>query len=142
VLRPTPPWQNDPWRRPFGESTWNRLKNLTLILCWQPHIRIVCGIPQAPHQSESEPGRQELIDRSDSVIRHYYSIGSDAMRIIINALLANSRQPPQSILDFPSGSGRVTRHLHAFFPEARIVASDLIMIIWISVARRFKSTVY
>jgi SAM-dependent methyltransferase len=47
------------------------------------------------------------------------------MRVIINALLANSRQPPQSILDFPSGSGRVTRHLRAFFPEARIVASDL-----------------
>lgn len=71
------------------------------------------------------PNDKELIDRSDLVIRHYYSIGADAMRLIINALLTNSRQPPQSILDFPSGSGRVTRHLRAFFPEARIVASDL-----------------
>ena len=51
--------------------------------------------------------------------------GPTRCAIIINALLANSRQPPQSILDFPSGSGRVTRHLRAFFPEARIVASDL-----------------
>ena len=71
------------------------------------------------------PNDQEFIDRSDEHIRHYYSVGADAMRLIINALLANSRQPPQSILDFPSGSGRVTRHLRAFFPEARIVASDL-----------------
>jgi trans-aconitate methyltransferase len=71
------------------------------------------------------PNDKELMDRSDGQIRHYYSVGANAMRVIINALLANSRQPPQSILDFPSGSGRVTRHLRAFFPEARIVASDL-----------------
>jgi hypothetical protein len=71
------------------------------------------------------PNDQELIDRSDGSIQRYYTVGTDAMRVIVNALLANSRQPPQSILDFPSGSGRVTRHLRAFFPEARIVASDL-----------------
>ena len=68
------------------------------------------------------PKDKALTGHSD---RHYYSVGADAMRLIINALLANSRQPPQSILDFPSGSGRVTRHLRAFFPGARIVASDL-----------------
>ena len=72
-----------------------------------------------------KPNDKELLDRSDEQIRHYYNVGADATRVIINALLANSRQPPQSILDFPSGSGRVTRHLRAFFPEARIVASDL-----------------
>jgi SAM-dependent methyltransferase len=71
------------------------------------------------------PNDKELRDHSDERLRHYYSVGADATRVIINALLANSRQPPQSILDFPSGSGRVTRHLRAFFPEARIVASDL-----------------
>ncbi|BBZ40924.1 sulfotransferase [Mycobacterium conspicuum] len=71
------------------------------------------------------PNDKELIDRSDESIGRYYSVGADAMRVVINALLTNSRQPPQSILDFPSGSGRVTRHLCAFFPEARIVASDL-----------------
>ena len=87
------------------------------------------------------PNDKELVDRSDGHLWHYYSVGADAMRVIINALLANSRQPPKSILDFPSGSGRVTRHLRAFFPEARIVASDLYDYHWISVARRFKSTV-
>jgi SAM-dependent methyltransferase len=71
------------------------------------------------------PNDKELTGRSDREIRHYFNVGADAMRVIVNALLANSRQPPQSILDFPSGSGRVTRHLRAFFPEARIVASDL-----------------
>lgn len=71
------------------------------------------------------PNDKELIDRSDEHIRHYFSVGADAIRVIINALLANSCQPPRSILDFPSGSGRVTRHLRAFFPEARVVASDL-----------------
>jgi SAM-dependent methyltransferase len=71
------------------------------------------------------PNDKEFIVRTEEHIRHYYSVGADATRVIVNALLANSRQPPQSILDFPSGSGRVTRHLRAFFPEARIVASDL-----------------
>ena len=58
-------------------------------------------------------------------LSHYFSVGEDAIKIIVNALVANSRQPPSSILDFPSGSGRVTRHMRAFFPEARIVAADL-----------------
>jgi hypothetical protein len=71
------------------------------------------------------PDDKEFIDRSEEQIEHYYNVGADAMRVIINALLADFRQPPQTILDFPSGSGRVTRHLRAFFPQARIVASDL-----------------
>jgi SAM-dependent methyltransferase len=55
----------------------------------------------------------------------YLGVGVDALRVIVAALVGNFREPPRSILDFPSGSGRVTRHLQAFFPEARIVASDL-----------------
>src|SRR5690349_20432979 len=50
---------------------------------------------------------------------HYYAIGTDAVRNIVDALASNFRTPPQTILDFPSGSGRVTRHLRSFFPEAR-----------------------
>jgi hypothetical protein len=88
------------------------------------------------------PNDKELIDRSDGQIRHYYSVGADATRVIINALLANSRQPPQSILDFPSGSGRVTRHLRAFSPRRGSSRQTSMIIIWISVARRFKLTVY
>jgi hypothetical protein len=35
------------------------------------------------------PNDKELIDRSNGQIRHYYSVGADAMRAIINALFAN-----------------------------------------------------
>lgn len=55
----------------------------------------------------------------------YLDVGIDALRVIIGALVNTGRQPPKTILDFPSGSGRVTRHLQAFFPDAVVVASDL-----------------
>jgi 2-polyprenyl-3-methyl-5-hydroxy-6-metoxy-1,4-benzoquinol methylase len=58
-------------------------------------------------------------------VDHYFSVGADVLRILVAALIQDLREPPQTILDFPSGSGRVTRHLRAFFPDARIVACDL-----------------
>jgi SAM-dependent methyltransferase len=35
------------------------------------------------------------------------------------------RKVPRTILDFPCGAGRVTRHLRAFFPQSRVFACDL-----------------
>jgi SAM-dependent methyltransferase len=58
-------------------------------------------------------------------VAHYFQVGADALRLIVASLVQNMRRPPQRILDFPSGSGRVTRHLRAFFPEAEIWACDL-----------------
>lgn len=58
-------------------------------------------------------------------IDHYIHVGADALRMMVAALVAFGRPPPQRILDFPSGSGRVTRHLKAFFPLADIWACDL-----------------
>lgn len=58
-------------------------------------------------------------------VDHYFSVGADGLRILVAALIQSLREPPQTILDFPSGSGRVTRHLRAFFPDARIFACDL-----------------
>ena len=58
-------------------------------------------------------------------VNHYFSVGADALRVIVAALIQCLRETPQTILDFPCGSGRVTRHLTAFFPEARVVACDL-----------------
>jgi SAM-dependent methyltransferase len=58
-------------------------------------------------------------------LEHYFDVGADALRLIVGALVQGLHQPPGNILDFPSGSGRVTRHLKAFFPDARVVASDL-----------------
>jgi SAM-dependent methyltransferase len=56
---------------------------------------------------------------------HYWQQGSDALSVCVAALISNKRSPPKDILDLPCGSGRVTRHFKAFFPEARIVACDL-----------------
>jgi SAM-dependent methyltransferase len=58
-------------------------------------------------------------------LAHYFGVGADALWLIVRALHATLRDPPRTILDFPSGSGRVTRHLRAFFPAARVVACDL-----------------
>lgn len=56
---------------------------------------------------------------------HYLATGRDALRIIVAALVSAGRMPPRRILDFPSGSGRVTRHLAAMFPHSEIGAGDL-----------------
>lgn len=69
-----------------------------------------------PNDSDFAPG---------TPLEAYLNVGVDALRVIIKALVSNVREPPKSILDFPCGSGRVTRHLQAFFPEATIVASDI-----------------
>ena len=49
----------------------------------------------------------------------------DILMQFVAALTDNLRDVPGSILDFPCGSGRVTRHLRAFFPDSRLVACDL-----------------
>lgn len=56
---------------------------------------------------------------------HYFEVGEDALSIVVAALMSNARPFPRTILDFPSGSGRVTRQLRAFFPDAEIWACDV-----------------
>jgi SAM-dependent methyltransferase len=56
---------------------------------------------------------------------HYFEIGADAIRLIVSELLRGVRNVPRTILDFPCGAGRVTRHLRAFFPDSRVFACDL-----------------
>jgi hypothetical protein len=72
-----------------------------------------------------DPEDKEFNFNADYAQKHYISVGADALRIVLAVLCANLRQPPKTILDFPSGSGRVTRHFRSFFPESRIVACDL-----------------
>ncbi len=65
-------------------------------------------------------------ENTDATARaQYFDVGEDALRLIVAELVANLRRPPATILDFPCGSGRVTRHLRAAFPTARIGACDL-----------------
>lgn len=56
---------------------------------------------------------------------HYAMIGADALRLCIQGLINADKDIPDRILDFPCGSGRVTRHFRAFFPQAKIAACDL-----------------
>ena len=58
-------------------------------------------------------------------IPHYYETGADALRLIICGLIQGLHDVPKTVLDFACGSGRVTRHLQAFFPGAHVVACDL-----------------
>lgn len=74
-------------------------------------------------------GVMRVLDASDKEFsgseEHYFDVGADAIRIITSSLITNLRDVPATILDFPCGSGRVTRHLKAFFVNSEITACDL-----------------
>jgi hypothetical protein len=71
--------------------------------------------PHDPEWDGSEPWQ----------VQHYFDVGEDALGVIVAALSSTERQFPRTILDFPSGSGRVTRQLRAFFPDAEIWVCDI-----------------
>jgi len=71
------------------------------------------------------PDDTEMSGHEPWRMTHYFEVGADALRIIVSALAAAGRPIPRRILDFPSGSGRVTRHLRAFFADAEIWACDI-----------------
>ena len=55
----------------------------------------------------------------------YLSHGRAALDCIRISLLAAQKDSVQSILDLPSGHGRVLRYLKAEYPEARLTACDI-----------------
>lgn len=75
------------------------------------------------------PRPDDVIGPGDKMFRgnldHYLGVGESAMRSILAALQAAGRERCDSILDLPSGHGRVLRWLRAKFPTARITACDL-----------------
>lgn len=87
----------------------------------------------ALHEAFTARGVSQVIDAHDvenqldspDELEHYFHVGDDALRIIVAALARHGRDVPSSLLDFPSGSGRVARHLAAFFPDADLVVADL-----------------
>jgi SAM-dependent methyltransferase len=56
---------------------------------------------------------------------HYFRAGSSALRAVRLALLAARKDVVHSILDLPSGYGRVLRQLRAAFPAATLTACEL-----------------
>ncbi|HLX86965.1 MAG TPA: class I SAM-dependent methyltransferase [Acidimicrobiales bacterium] len=56
----------------------------------------------------------------------YFAVGESALRAIRMAQVAAGVEDFSSILDFPSGHGRVLRWLQAAYPKARLSACDLL----------------
>jgi SAM-dependent methyltransferase len=56
---------------------------------------------------------------------HYYKVGLSAIRCIDEALSQTRLQEVRTILDLPSGGGRVLRFLVHRFPDAEITACEL-----------------
>lgn len=56
----------------------------------------------------------------------YLDVGRSALKAIRFAQLAAGKEDFSSILDMPSGHGRVLRWLKAAYPEARLTACDLL----------------
>lgn len=56
---------------------------------------------------------------------HYMYGGRCALKNCIDALTSAGAESPKSVLDFPSGHGRVMRFFKAAFPEAELWAGDL-----------------
>jgi 2-polyprenyl-3-methyl-5-hydroxy-6-metoxy-1,4-benzoquinol methylase len=61
----------------------------------------------------------------DANLTHYREVGESAVRVIYASLLLANINDPASILDFASGSGRVTRWLRALYPDSEIDVSDI-----------------
>ncbi|MFZ2038565.1 MAG: class I SAM-dependent methyltransferase [Minisyncoccia bacterium] len=56
---------------------------------------------------------------------HYFGVGESALKNIIISLDLAKKDKCLSILDMPSGYGRVLRYLKANFPDAKITACEL-----------------
>jgi SAM-dependent methyltransferase len=55
----------------------------------------------------------------------YHTLGRLALDCVRSAMVTAQMETARSILDLPSGHGRVLRHLKAEFPEARLTACDI-----------------
>ena len=56
---------------------------------------------------------------------HYLAVGRAAIDVIGRALVQSAKLDVNKVLDLPCGGGRVTRHLVAFLPKARLFVGDI-----------------
>lgn len=71
------------------------------------------------------PADGGMANPSEKDMAHYWADGASAMDLIFKAIMLADAPDPDHILDFPSGYGRVLRHLKAAFPGASLTASDI-----------------
>jgi len=75
-------------------------------------------------------GFSKKLSKNDTEYSHdnsdiYFGIGKNALDLCVEALMGNELEIPRTILDIPSGSGRLLRHLKSYFKDSIIHASDL-----------------
>lgn len=92
-------------------------------------VRSVDGIlrtyEQNPFSREVDPRDDMTHPDWDKDFASYFLSGRTALEIILQGMITSGITDPGAILDMPSGFGRVTRHLAAAFPKARLYACDL-----------------
>ena len=57
---------------------------------------------------------------------HYFAVGQSAINAIAQGMLLSGMTDPRTVLDMACGHGRVLRHMRVFFPDARLVACDIL----------------
>jgi SAM-dependent methyltransferase len=73
--------------------------------------------------AEIAPG--DVMHSDGTLHEHYFHGGQRALRLVRLAMLSAMKEDLGSILDLPSGHGRVLRTLKAAFPDARLTACDI-----------------
>lgn len=81
------------------------------------------------HESLADYRRSKLIEvisPSETMLnKWYFEVGFSAVNVIMGAIGSSYLGKVSSVLDIPCGHGRVTRHLKALFPNAKITACDI-----------------
>jgi SAM-dependent methyltransferase len=80
---------------------------------------------QNPFSREVDPRDDMTHPDWDKEFASYFLSGRTALELVLDAMITSGVSAPATILDMPSGFGRVTRHLVSAFPAARIYACDL-----------------
>ncbi len=105
-------------------------------LSWAKHLRLTLGrgrtLRSARRWATSQtPGLNTAIAPSDDMFswgypRNYFQTGLGAAWCIKSAVERTSIGEPARVLDLPCGYGRVLRYLRAFWPNAELVAGELV----------------
>ena len=80
-----------------------------------------------PGSADRLPGLIATISRGDGMYvagraAHYFGVGADALKLVLQAMSLAGKGDISSILDLPCGHGRVLRYLKAEFPQALLTA--------------------
>jgi len=85
-----------------------------------PHLALAAPAPGAPDNLIIAPAD----DMHVRDVAQYFQVGREALALVQAACLLGGCEQVESILDLPSGHGRVARWLRTAYPEARIAVSD------------------